>query len=107
MDMGYYFEKLHDGTNKTSAQRDKAEYAKVLVPLIREQLQEYQSDLTTRGVNLKSHESAIAQAEQHLNDLERYFDSIISGKKKTLKVDTAREYINFIRDEMAALEKMI
>ncbi len=107
MDSGYYFEKLYDGTNRTSAQPDKAAVAKVLVPEIRERLGELQKKLAGKGTKLNGHESAIDQAEKHLNDLEAYYDSIERGKKKTLTADTARKYINFVRDEMTALEKLV
>ena len=106
MDISYYFEKLHEATNKTSAQREKAGFAKDLMPHIREQLAEYQKKLSGKGSKSNGHESAIAQAEKRLNDLEAYLNSIISGKKKSLTADIARKYINFVRDEMAALEKL-
>jgi predicted S18 family serine protease len=107
MDFSYYFEKLHEGTNKTSAQQDKAALAKALVPEIREQLDEFKKKLAGKGTKSNDHESAIAQAKQHLNDLEAYYDSIESGKRKTLTADTARKYINFVQDEMAALEELV
>jgi uncharacterized coiled-coil DUF342 family protein len=107
MDSSYYFEKLHEGTNQTSAQQDKAALAKVFVPEIRERLGELQKKVVGKGTKLNVHESAIAQAEQHLNDLEAYYDSIESGKRKTLTADTARKYINFVQDKMAALEELV
>ena len=108
MDLTYYFEKLHDGTTSVkSSQQDKAALAKVLVPGIREGLGELQRKLAEKGVNLGGHASAIAQAESYLTDLEGYYDSVEKGRKKTLKVDTARKYIDFVRDEMAALEKLL
>lgn len=107
MDSSYYFEKLHEGTNQTSAQPDKAALAKVLVPEIRERLGKLQKKLAEKGTKLNGYESAIALAEQHLNDLEAYYGSVESGKRKTLTAETARKYINFVRDEMAALEELV
>lgn len=81
--------------------------AKVLVPEIRERLGELKNRLVGKGAKLNGHESAIAQAEQYLTELEAFYDAVEKGKKKTLKVDTARKYIKFVRDEMTALEKLV
>jgi DNA repair exonuclease SbcCD ATPase subunit len=108
MDLTYYFEKLHNGTTSVkTTQQDKAALAKVLVPEIRERLRELKNRLVGKGAKLNGHESAIAQAEQYLAELEAFYDAVEKGKKKTLKVDAARKYINFVRDEMAALEKLV
>jgi archaellum component FlaC len=107
MDISYYFQKLHDGTNQGPIQGDKAALAKVYVPRIRETLQTYHKELTDKGVNLNAHESGIALAEQRLDQLEDYFGSIIDGKRKTMNVTTAREYINFVEEQVTGLEKML
>jgi archaellum component FlaC len=107
VDISYYFQKLHDGTNQGPTQGDKAELAKVFVPEIRETLQKYHKELIEKGANLKAHESNIALAEQRLDQLEDYFGSIAGGKRKTMNVTTAREYINFIEEQVNHLGKML
>lgn len=107
MDLGYTFEKLYDGTFQSSTQQDKAALAKVLVPQVRERLGELKSKLVGKGTKLNCHESAIAQAEQHLTALEGYYDRIEKGGKKTLKADAARKYVKFVQDEITALEKLV
>jgi len=77
------------------------------VPRLREYLGELKNKLAGKGAKLTGHESAIAQAELYLTELEAFYDAVEKGKKKTLKVDTARKYINFLRDEMTALEKLV
>lgn len=108
MNLNYYFEKLHNGTTSVKiTQQDKAALAKVTVPRIRERLGELKNLLREKGTKLNGHESAIAQVGQYLTELEAFYDAVEKGKKKTLKVDTARKYINFVRDEMNALEKLV
>lgn len=108
MDLTYSFEKLHNGTTSVKVtQQDKAALAKVHVPQLRQYLGELKNKLAGKGTKLNDHESAIAQAEQYLTELEAFYDAVEKGKKKTLKVDTARKYINVVRDEMTALEKLV
>jgi hypothetical protein len=108
MDLTYSFEKLHNGTTSVKiTQQDKAALAKLHVPRLREYLGELKNKLAGKGTKLNGHESAIAQAEQYLTELEAFYDAVESGRKKTLKVDTARKYIEFVRNEMVALEKLV
>jgi hypothetical protein len=108
MDLNYSFEKLHNGTTSVKiTQQDKAALAKLHVPRLREYLGELKNKLVGKGTKLNGHESAIAQAGQYLTELEAFYDAVENGRKKTLKVDTARKYIEFVRNEMAALEKLV
>lgn len=107
MDISHYFQKLHDGTNQGPTQGDKAALAKAYVPRVRETLQTYHRELTEKGVNLNAHESAIALAEQRLDQLEDYFGSIADGRRKTMNVTTARDYINFVEEQISGLEKLL
>jgi hypothetical protein len=107
MDISYHFQKLHDGTNQGPIQGGKAALAKVYVPKIRKALQAQHKELIDKGINLTAHESGIALAEQRLDQLEDYFGSIADGKRKTMHVTKAREYINFVEEQVTELEKML
>jgi hypothetical protein len=107
MDLTYSCEKLHNGTTSVkTTQQGMAALAKIHVPRLREYLGELKNKLAGKGTKLNGHESAIAKVEQYLIELEAFYDAVEKGNKKTLKVDTARKYINFVCDEMAALEKL-
>lgn len=107
MDLTYTFEKLYNGTFKSSTHPDKAALAKVHVPEVRERLGELKSKLVEKGTKLNGHESAIAQAEQHLTALEGYYDSIEKGNKKPPTDVAARKLVDFVRDEITALAKLV
>jgi hypothetical protein len=108
MNLNYAFEKLYNGTTSVKiTQQDKAALAKIHVPEIRQYLGELKNKLAGKGTKANGHESAIAQAEQYLTELEAFYDAVENGRKKPLKLDTARKYIDFVRDEITAVEKLV
>ena len=80
---------LYNRASQSSTRQEKAALAKVIVPSIREGFGELKNELVEKETELNGYESAIAQAEQHLEELGRYYDSVERGDKKRLKVDTA------------------
>ena len=77
MDLNYSFEKLHNGTTSVKiTQQDKAALAKLHVPRLREYFGELKNKLAGKGTKLNGHESAIAQAEQHLQRRSNGCDAI-------------------------------
>jgi hypothetical protein len=104
---GFYFQALHDGTNRNPRQGDNAALAKVNLHLIRERFRKYQTELAGRGVNLDPHRPGIAQAEQSMNELERYFEALEDGRKRTMKDTDARKVINSVKEQFTALEKLV
>lgn len=108
MDLTYVFEKLYNGTTSVkTTQQDKAALAKVLVPQVREYLGELKNKLAGKGTNASGHQSAIAQAEQYLTELEAFYDAVENGKKKPLNLTAARKHIDFVKGEITALEKLV
>jgi hypothetical protein len=103
----FYFEALYDGTNRNSRQGDNAALAKVNLHLIREQFQRYQTELAGRSVNLDAHRPGIAQAEQGMDELERYFEALEQGRKRTMKDTDARKVIGSVKEQFAALERLL
>lgn len=103
----FYFEALYDGTNRNPRQGDNAALAKVNLQLIREQFQKYQTELAGRGVNLDAYRPGIAQAERSMNELERYFEALENGRKRTMKDTDARKVIGSVKEQFTALEKLI
>jgi predicted translin family RNA/ssDNA-binding protein len=108
MNLNYAFEKLYNGTTSVKiTQQDKAALAKIHVPEIREYLSELKNKLAGKGTNANSHQSAIAQAEQYLTELEAFYDAVKNGRKKPLNLTTARKHIDFVKGEITALEKLV
>jgi hypothetical protein len=101
-DTHFHFETLYDATNRNSRQGDNAALAKGSLRLIREQFERYQEDLGGRGVN-----PGIAQAERGMNELERYFEALENGRKRTMKDTDARKVIGSVKEQFTALEKLI
>jgi hypothetical protein len=77
------------------------------VPGIRQYLGELKNKLAGKGTKANGHVSAIAQAEQYLTELEAFYDAVENGRKKPLNLTTARKHIDFVRDEIKALEKVV
>jgi len=101
-DTHFHFETLYDATNRNSRQGDNAALAKGSLRLIREQFGRYQEDLGRRGVNPGS-----AQAEQGMNQLERYFEALEYGRKRTMKDTEARKVIGSVKKQFTTLENLV
>jgi hypothetical protein len=100
-DLGYNLEKLYEGINK----QDFAELAMVMMPSIKERLQEHQKQYTGTGVDKVGYDAVMESVLRHLEELQEYYQNFRNNKPRIAR-KIAREVHASIRKQIDALEQL-
>lgn len=99
-DVIYPLTKLSDGISR----QDLAEYAALLVPSIRDGLQNYRPQISSRTDKL-AYDALLGSVMPHLDDLEKYYQNFNLGKPRITKTE-ARKIQAELSNKIDALKQL-
>jgi hypothetical protein len=99
-DLIYFLTKLYEGINR----QDRAEYAALLVPRIREDLQNFRPRISA-SVDKISYDAILPRVMQQLDELEKYYQNF-DRKKPRISKKAAQGLQASLREQIDALEQL-